>query len=47
MPHLENITKSETNNLQILRKKFYFGDDNVVDKDVLASINGIKAYLRQ
>lgn len=47
MQHLESLEKPKTNNLQILRKKFYFGDDRGVDQEVLASINRLKAYLRQ
>ena len=46
MTHLEGLEKSATNNLQIIRKKFYFGDDSGVDTETLSSINGIKSYMR-
>lgn len=39
------LQKSSNNNLEILRKKFFFGDDDIFDEQTNLSINKIKSLL--
>jgi SAM-dependent methyltransferase len=46
MPEFEsNIEKSDKNNLEITKKRFFFGDDDVFDESTLLSINSIKSSM--
>lgn len=40
-----DLQKKESNTLEIIRKKFFFGDDEGVDNDTVLDINRIKAYM--
>lgn len=40
-----DLQKNDTNTLEIIRKKFYFGDDDTVNPDTLATINSITSLL--
>jgi SAM-dependent methyltransferase len=40
-----DLQKNDSNTLEIIRKKFYFGDDDSINPDTLTTINSITALL--